>query len=76
MYVRLSLKIRAILFPRALFPGLGDIKQRDLLEGLVKKSLFPRSSDGGARREVREPEKIKVEYYEREGESPGGSTPL
>ena len=42
------------------------------MEGLVKKSLFPRRSDTRARREVREPEKIKVEDYEREGESPGG----
>ena len=35
-----------------------------------------KKSDGGARREVREPEKIKVEDYEGEGESPGGSTLL
>jgi len=46
------------------------------LGGIVKKSLFPRRSDGGARREVREPAKIKVEDYEGEGESPGEGTPL
>ena len=63
---------RSNLVPKALFPGLGKVPWG---RGCYRRHRT-KKSDGGARREVREPEKIKVEDYVGEGESPGGSTSL
>ena len=77
MYVRLSLKDQSYPRPQGAFPWLRRHKTKRYFGRYSQEEPVPGEFRwwGAARREVREPEKIKVEDYEREGESPGGVLP-